>query len=55
MRSAVHSALPVGITNQLAAVVFSCQNGGNIVIFVVLVFIIMCGVDDAVGSSVDGS
>ena len=34
MSVAVHSGLSVGITNRLAAVVFSCNSGGNVVVVV---------------------
>ena len=55
MSAAVHYGLSVRITNQLAAVVFSCYCGGNVVVVsvVAVVIIIISGVDVAVGG-VDG-
>lgn len=44
----VHSGLFVGMTNQRAVVVFSCNSGDNIVVVVV------SGVDVVGGDVVDG-
>ena len=51
MSASVHSGLSVGITNQLAAIVFSCKRFGNIVVVDV---IFVSGVDVVVGDGVGG-
>ena len=55
MSTTIHSGISVEITNQLIAVVFSCNSGANIVVVVgiVSVIIITC-VNVVVGGGVDG-